>query len=391
MAEVELPALTPQQKENSDRFVSLMRSLIERDGAMPFSEYMHRSLYENGLGYYVNGFSKLGRHGDFTTAPETSEHFAVCLARQCVQVFDELGQADILEFGSGSGQLAADMLNALDPLDKLPARYCIIEVSPDLQQEQQRLLQQKLSEDVYSRVCWLQSLPENFNGVVIANEVLDAFAVERFKMIDGCAQRTMVGFEDGGFIMHTVEDDQVQNHVLSIQNDLDKKFAEGYESEYCALLDPWWQSLADSIDKGAVLICDYGADRRRYYAPEKATGTLRCFFRHTLHDDPFAHPAVQDITADVDFTAVTIAATAAGLELQGYSPLSEFMLSLDVLQYHQQKLQTLDTREQIQATGELKRVIMSQEMGDRFMVTGFSKALDTTLKGFSRADWSRLL
>ena len=391
MAEVELPALTPQQKENSDRFVSLMRSLIERDGAMPFSEYMHRSLYENGLGYYVNGFSKLGRHGDFTTAPETSEHFAVCLARQCVQVFDELGQVDILEFGSGSGQLAADILNALDPLDKLPARYCIIEVSPDLQQEQQRLLQQKLSEDVCSRVCWLQSLPENFNGVVIANEVLDAFAVERFKMIDGCAQRTMVGFEDGGFIMYTVEDDQVQNHVLSIQNDLDKNLADDYESEYCALLDPWWQSLADSIDKGAVLICDYGADRRRYYAPEKATGTLRCFFRHTLHDDPFAHPAVQDITADVDFTAVTIAATAAGLELQGYSPLSEFMLSLDVLQYHQQKLQTLDTREQIQATGELKRVIMSQEMGDRFMVTGFSKALDTTLKGFSRADWSRLL
>ena len=391
MAEVELPALTPQQKENSDRFVSLMRSLIERDGAMPFSEYMHRSLYENGLGYYVNGFSKLGRHGDFTTAPETSEHFAVCLARQCVQVFDELGQVDILEFGSGSGQLAADILNALDPLDKLPARYCIIEVSPDLQQEQQRLLQQKLSEDVCSRVCWLQSLPENFNGVVIANEVLDAFAVERFKMIDGCAQRTMVGFEDGGFIMHTVEDDQVHNCVLSIQNDLDKNLADDYESEYCALLDPWWQSLADSIDKGAVLICDYGADRRRYYAPEKATGTLRCFFRHTLHDDPFAHPAVQDITADVDFTAVTIAATAAGLELQGYSPLSEFMLSLDVLQYHQQKLQTLDTREQIQATGELKRVIMSQEMGDRFMVTGFSKALDTTLKGFSRADWSRLL
>ena len=391
MAEVELPALTPQQKENSDRFVSLMRSLIERDGAMPFSEYMHRSLYENGLGYYVNGFSKLGRHGDFTTAPETSEHFAVCLARQCVQVFDELGQADILEFGSGSGQLAADILNALDPLDKLPARYCILEVSPDLQQEQQQLLQRELSEDVYSRVCWLQSLPENFNGVVIANEVLDAFAVERFKMIDGCAQRTMVGFEDGGFIMHTVEDDQVQNHVLSIQNDLDKNLADDYESEYCALLDPWWQSLADSIDKGAVLICDYGADRRRYYAPEKATGTLRCFFRHTLHDDPFAYPAVQDITADVDFTAVTIAATAAGLELQGYSPLSEFMLSLDVLQYHQQKLQTLDTREQIQATGELKRVIMSQEMGDRFMVTGFSKALDTTLKGFSRADWSRLL
>ena len=191
--------------------------------------------------------------------------------------------------------------------------------------------------------------------------------------------------------MQSVEDDQVHDHVLTIQTDIGRNLAEGYESEYCALLDAWWQSLVDTIDKGAVLICDYGSDRRQYYSEKKPTGTLRCFYRHTLHDDPFARPAVQDITADVDFTAVTIAATTAGMELQGYSPLSEFMLSLDVLAHHQQKLQSLDTREQIQATGELKRVIMSQEMGDRFMVIGFSKGLDVALNGFARADWSRLL
>ena len=391
MAEVELPALTPQQKENSERFVSLIRALIERDGAMPFSEYMNRSLYEGGLGYYVNGFSKLGRHGDFTTAPETSEHFAVCLANQCLQVFDETGQADILEFGSGSGRLAVDLLNALASVDRLPASYCILDVSSGLQREQQQLLQQELPLDAYNRVQWLQSLPENFNGVVIANEVLDAFAVERFKIVQGRAQRTMVGFENGAFTLHTVEDDQVHSRVSDIQKDTGATFAEGYESEYCELLEPWWQSLAESIDNGAVLICDYGSDRRQYYSDTKSTGTLRCFYRHTLHDDPFAYPSVQDITADVDFTSVTIAATQAGLELQGYSPLSEFMLSLDVLDHHHRRLQSLDTREQIQATGDLKRVIMSQEMGDRFMVIGFSKGLDVALKGFARADWSRLL
>ena len=391
MAEAELPPPTLQQKENSERFVLLMRSLIECNGAMPFSEFMHRSLYEAGLGYYVNGFSKLGKHGDFTTAPETSEHFAVCLARQCMQVFDEIGQADILEFGSGSGRLAVDLLNSLATAGRLPASYCILDVSPELQQEQQLFLQQELSPDVYNRVRWLQSLPDKFSGVVIANEVLDAFAVERFRMIEGRAQRVMVGFKNGGFTLHTVDDEHVQEQVLNIQNDTGRYFSSGYESEYCALLEPWWRSLAESIEQGAVLICDYGSDRRQYYSDKKPTGTLRCFFRHTLHDDPFARPAVQDITADVDFTAVTIAATGVGMELQGYSPLSEFMLSLDVLDHHQQKLQSLDTREQIQATGELKRVIMSQEMGDRFMVIGFSKAIDTTLKGFSRADWSRLL
>ena len=391
MAEVELPALTKQQKENSEHFVALMRSVIEREGAMPFSEYMHRSLYEPGLGYYVNGFSKLGRHGDFTTAPETSEHFAVCLANQCMQVFDEIDQTDILEFGSGSGRLAADLLNTLASAGRLPASYCILDVSPELQQEQRQFLQQALAADVFSRVRWLQQLPNNFNGVVIANEVLDAFAVERFRVIEGRAERAMVGFTEGGFTLHTVNDKQVQEQVLGIQQDIGKNLADGYESEYCALLEPWWQSLAESIEKGAVLICDYGSDRRQYYSDKKPAGTLRCFYRHTLHDDPFARPAVQDITADVDFTAVTIAATNLGMELQGYSPLSEFMLSLDVLEHHQQALQSLDTREQIQATGNLKRVILSQEMGDRFMVIGFSKGIDCTLKGFSRADWSRLL
>jgi len=128
------------------------------------------------------------------------------------------------------------------------------------------------------------------------------------------------------------------------------------------------------ITRGAVIVCDYGAERRRYYASDKSEGTLRCFFRHGVHADPFAFPAVQDLTTDVDFTAVTISATEADFDLQGYTPLSEFML-----------------REQLAKTSDLKKVILSQEMGDRFKVIGFSKGLGIAMIGFSRADWSRLL
>ena len=391
MAEVELPPLTPQQKEVSDLFVDRIRVAIKRDGGMSFSEYMQRSLYEPGLGYYVNGFSKLGKNGDFITAPEISEHFAVCLANQCTQVFDAIGKADILEFGGGSGRLAADLLKTLLQKNSLPLSYQILEVSPELQQEQRQLIECELPADVCSKVVWLNRLPEKFNGVVLANEVLDAFAVERFRIVDGQPERIMVGASDNGFYSYPAADDQIKETVSAIERDCDRAFAEGYESEYCALVAPWWQSLARRIESGAVIICDYGSDRRQYYAPNKPTGTLRCFFRHTLHSDPFARAAVQDITADVDFTSVAVAATEAGLELQGYSPLSEFMLSLDVLDHHQQKLQALDKREQLAATGQLKRVILSQEMGDRFMVIGFSKGIDAPLKGFSRADWSRLL
>lgn len=396
MSRLELPPCTPEQQETSNLFVKQMHALIERQGAMPFSEYMHRSLYEPELGYYVNGFSKLSVAGDFVTAPEISNDFALCIAKQCLQVIkallaDDVSAADILEFGGGSGRLAVDVLLALKKFDCLPERYLMLDVSPDLKQQQRLLLERLLPVDVVSRVHWVTEMPVGFNGVIIANEVLDAFAVERFRIESGIARRYMVTSAEFGFNLQTQADIETQTDVEAIILDIKAPLPEGYQSEYCPLLGPWWQSLSDSINQGAVIVCDYGMERNRYYSKQNSDGTLRCFYRHTVHDDPFARPAVQDITADVDFTAVTIAATDAGMELQGFSPLSQFMLSMGVLEHHQQKIEALDEIGQLAATGDLKRVILPQEMGDRFMVIGFSKGLDVALDGFSSADWSRLL
>ena len=214
MATLELPPLSTEQKELSDRFIEKICSDIQRDGAMPFSTYMHRSLYEDGLGYYVNGFSKLGKHGDFTTAPEISDDFAFCLAQQCQQVLETLATGDILEFGGGSGKLALDLLQSLATIDGLPQRYLILDVSAELQREQHQRLQRELPAEIFERVHWLNTLPEGFTGVVIANEVLDAFAVERFMIVDGVPQRLMVDYSEDGLVLQPQHNQSLQQLSL---------------------------------------------------------------------------------------------------------------------------------------------------------------------------------
>ena len=409
--------LNPDQLQITSALLALLRNRIQTDGPMPFSTYMHACLYEPGLGYYVNGLSKLGADGDFITAPELSTSFANCLATQAAEVFrsesfqDSTGH-DILEFGAGSGRLACDVLKALDQLDSLPERYLILDVSGQLAGMQQELLSDELEPQLIKRVHWIQSLPESFSGVVLANEVFDAFPVERFTIAQSGARRLFVDYSPGSdaeavdaeavndeihdsgggeFFITSQPDRGVLEAVELLESDLQQTFANGFTSEYCDLLLPWWSSIADVMQQGLILICDYGCEQASYYSASRSEGTLRCFFRHGVHNDPLVYVGVQDLTADVNFTALTQAAIDAGFELEGYTPMSQFMLGNDVLQHHQATLLDASDREQIAATGRLKQLLLPQEMGERFMVAGYSIGLQEPLQGFSLTDWSHLL
>jgi SAM-dependent MidA family methyltransferase len=406
-ATTKVNALSLDQQQITASLQQQLRARIRERGPMPFSEYMQACLYEPGLGYYVNGLSKLGADGDFVTAPELSARFAGCLARQAAVVLN--GQAlsgikaqsassdarDILEFGAGTGRLACDVLQALDALRVLPERYLILEVSGSLAGLQQQLLKRELQPHLYERIEWLSSLPTQFNGVVLANEVFDAFPVERFTIANGRAKRVFVDLPPGGdegFIFTAGDGDRaLQLSVELLQTDLQQRFADGFTSEYCGALIPWWQSLADILQQGLVLVCDYGCERAGYYAPSRSDGTLRCFVRHGVHNDPLVYAGVQDITADVDFTALTQAAVDAGFELEGYTPMSQFMLATGVLADHQNALADASKQQQLAATSKLKQLLLPQEMGERFMVAGYSVGVQQSLSGFKLADWSRLL
>ena len=392
---IALPPLSAEQQRCSELFFERLRLHIQSNGPMPFRQFMDRCLYEPGYGYYVNGSRKIGAGGDFVTAPELSTDFADCIARQCAQVLDQTDCRGVIEFGAGSGALAADVLDWLDNQQCLPECYMLLDVSPDLQQRQRERLRQQLSDKAYNCVQWVQAVPDQFSGIAVANELFDAFAVDRFVVtedgirsiyVDITAHRQVDKFFDV-----QREDSVLSAEVERLQADCGRPFEIGFQSEFCALLAPWWQMLAEQMSAGIVLICDYGAERSQRYGPHAGNGSLRCFTGQTVHADPYVRPAVQDITADVDFTAVAEAALAAGYQLQGYTPMSRFMISLSALESYSARLTGLNDHETIRASSRFKQLTLPQEMGDRFSVIGFSKGVDFPLAGFSFADYSRLL
>jgi SAM-dependent MidA family methyltransferase len=156
---LKLPPPDPAARATSAQLLKQILNEIERsDGRIPFDRFMELALYAPGLGYYAAGSRKFGEAGDFITAPEVSPLFAQCLARQAQEVLGLLGGGDIFEFGAGSGALAVDLLKALSQLNALPARYLIMEVSPELKQRQQEILRRQVPE-LEARVQWLDRLP----------------------------------------------------------------------------------------------------------------------------------------------------------------------------------------------------------------------------------------
>ena len=193
------------------------------------------------------------------------------------------------------------------------------------------------------------------------------------------------------FSLINADDQATATHIDNIQHYAGTQMALGYQSEFCPVITPWWSSLGESIDTGAVLVCDYGCERAGYYSPLRSSGSLRCFHRHQVHDNALIYQGVQDITADVDFTTVAEAATGHGFALEGYTSMTQFMVSLGAVERHQESVKSLGDKDSIEATGRLKQVLLPEEMGERFMVAGFSKNISPVLRGFSVGDQSRLL
>jgi SAM-dependent MidA family methyltransferase len=386
----DLPAPSPQALELSAELSSVIRREINAaGGSIPFSRYMELCLYTPGLGYYSAGQRKFGSGGDFVTAPEISPLFGRCLANSCKEVLASQQGGDILEFGAGSGQLAIDVLGELERQACLPGRYLILERSAELRQRQQQAIQKKLPQ-LLDRVVWIDALPEDgFRGVMLANEVLDAMAVEHFQWDGKAVSLFHVCCEGDAFQWCLQHDRDTANAAIeSLVSTC--QLPPGYISEANILLSAWLQSVAAVLEQGVMLLLDYGYPRHEYYHPQRSSGTLMCHYRQRAHDDPFLWPGLQDITAHVDFTAVAEAALAADLEVTGYTTQTYFLLDCGLDNLLQQAGPT-DSTHYIQLAQQAKTLILPGEMGERFKCIGLTRGMTTTVPGFRMQDYRNRL
>jgi SAM-dependent MidA family methyltransferase len=386
-----LPLPGPAAAQHSARLVESIRRDIaahredkDRCGWITFARFMELALYAPGLGYYSAGAHKLGAAGDFVTAPELSPLFGRTLARQAAQVM-ELSSAHVLELGAGSGRLAADMLAELERLASLPDSYSILEVSPDLRARQQALIHERLPH-LQHRVRWLDRLPERFSGVIVANEVLDALPVHLLHWHDSAITERGVAAGDDGFVWQerAIGDAALAEAARKIS------VPDGYVSEIGLAARGLVDSLAQSLERGAMLLIDYGFGAREYYHPQRSSGTLMCHYRHHAHDDPFFLPGLQDITAHVNFTDIAEAGIDAGLELLGYTSQAFFLINCGITGLLQHASPE-NLRDYLPLSAQLQKLTSPAEMGELFKVIALGRGIASPLCGFASGDLTRSL
>jgi SAM-dependent MidA family methyltransferase len=384
-----LPPLTRDEAEHSARLTAHIAGQVQAGGGwLDFERFMELALYAPGLGYYSAGARKLGAGGDFVTAPEVSDLFGRCLARQCAEVLARTG-GDILELGAGTGRLASALLGELQALGHLPQRYVILEVSADLAARQRVLLQQ-LPAPLRERVVWLERLPSApLAGVILANEVADALPCRRFVTRGSELLELGVACDSGSFRWQTAPPAAaLLGAFAELRAALPEALPAGYTSELCLRASPWIATLAALLSRGLLLLCDYGLPRRHYYHRERTHGTLTCHFRQRAHSDPFIYPGLQDITAWVDFTRIAEAGLAAGLELAGFATQAAVLAALGI-----EGLlgAAADTVSRARLAGEARRLLLPEEMGEAFKMMALTRGLEAPLTGFALQDLSPLL
>ncbi len=380
-----LPTPTDEEISHSNKLVKKIIDEIKQDSSnsISFRRFMEMALYQPGLGYYVAGKNKLGQQGDFTTAPEVSPLYSLCIAQQCLQVLELIEAASILEFGAGSGTMAAEILRYLDKQNALPKHYYILEVSPDLiALQKQRFLNE--IPHLLDRIIWLTSLPEVFEGVILANEVLDAMPVDLFSISKGEVLEQRVSVNKSKLTS------VAQPASLPLTKAVKKLNIETstaiYTSEINPNITPWIHSVSNSLKKGIILLIDYGYTRKEYYQADRNMGTLLCYYQHRMHDDFLYHPGLQDITSNVDFTTVAEAADIAELSVLGFTSQSTFLIGCGLENHLVQALEK-SPDSQYHLAQQVRTLSLPSEMGERFKVIAMGRGINKDLIGFTKANY----
>ena len=359
------------EKEQIFLLNDLLRNRIDQsNGWIPFDLFFNTIMYEPGLGYYSSGSYKIGEGGDYTTAPEISKYFSKSIANQTMRLLDMHDSPSVIEIGAGKGTFAFEYLKALEETKTAIEHYYILEISADLRDRQMQLIA-GLPEDLRNKVTWLGSLDiEPIDGIVLANEVIDALPFKRFCIENEQVYELGVTYSGGIFEVSKKESsEKLRDEVEAISVEIKRKIEDGFTSEIRLDFHKWFRSISSLIRKGSMIFIDYGYDRNDFYRSERSSGNMICHYQNQIIEDPLKNIGCQDISASVDFTQLANSAIEEGFFIDLFTTQSMFLLgeqSLNMI------MDIEKDEERIMEIQKLKQLVMPNQMGDVFkcMVMG---------------------
>ena len=332
-----------------------------------FARFMELALYAKDLGYYAGGLSKLGKDGDFTTAPEITPLFGATIGRFAADCFGN-ESLRILEFGAGTGRLALDVMQSCAARGVAVDEYLIVELSADLRERQRDML------SGFPQVRWLSVPPTAFSGLILCNEVLDAMPVHLLvKQQDRWFERG-VSLSGDRFIFSDQEADADLATQIPDAGSLPNGYLTEVHPQQCGFVR-MLSDLLKSGGRGLALLIDYGFPAREYFLPQRQQGTLMCHYRHHAHTDPFYLPGLQDVTAHVDFTAMAVAAQESGLRVAAYMSQAEFLIAAGLTELMGQ-IAPEDAPPWLSQSQAVQKLTSPAEMGELFKVLLLSQGIE---------------
>ncbi|MBN3859276.1 class I SAM-dependent methyltransferase [Neisseriaceae bacterium PsAf] len=383
----QLPLPSPEEKKISDALIEVIISEIKQnDGFLPFHEYVNLVLYFPTLGYYSGNKEKIGVHGDFITAPNLHPIFAQTLARQITEILEHT-EKNIYEFGAGTGNLAADLLNFIP--EHLVKNYYIIDISNHLSQQQLENIQNKAPK-YFDKVRHLSSLPEQFNGVIIGNEILDAIPFNLIEKKDDRFFEMGVSLDEDKQLILSSRPltqelllDEAQEYLINCP--------EPYQTELHLRQKAFIKTICQKLDTAAAIFIDYGFEDTQYYHPQRSMGTMMGHYQHHSISDPFFYPGLTDLTCHINFSTIADSIVNADADLIGYTSQGIFLMNLGIIDYLNELSDDTTQPDYLKAGQACQILINPQEMGEFFKVIAFGKNIDIEWQGFISGDWTHKL
>lgn len=351
----------------------IIQAIHSNQGWISFDRFMEFALYDPEFGYYTGTLRKFGEKGDFVTASEISSFFAKTMCIQFEEIFLSLDK-NIIEIGAGSGKFALEVIQSLD--SKKIDHYFILEISHSLRKHQYELLIKNLPPHLFGKVQWIDQIPQEYNGIIFCNELLDALPIDLIKKSSGIPYQKGVALENDLFIWKdkAIKDLSIYDHINL------ESLPDNYLAEDAIHIKSWINKISESISKGVVIIIDYGFNHSEYFHEQRSQGTLMCHFKHHAHDNPLIQVGIQDITSHVNFSYVAREASSKGLHINGFISQANFLINCGILDLLE-KVNIEDSVLYMKSVSEIQKLLSPSEMGDLFKVMTIEKNIDINLLG----------